>query len=859
MEVEIKLSDKAITYGTVLGDQKLEWSYRATFKNTAAYGQTARYENDKLRITWIGKTKSKRVRIEKKVDKTFVLITNDAEFVTDQITTKQNYNLVLTPRAFLVEDIPVYIDTLDPSFAPDEFRNNPSENDEDIVKFMLSSRSPPVVDFQPVTIKTGGVIENDSDMFDDDNFFDSQDGKITTSGFMGDTAETQHIVKSAGVYSLVSLQPAEIGDIFIGDDTLHQYVLKHSKRTKNNEIEVRSALQCALYWLKTNYKTEISPGVYPGQIISDMYGRLYRYAFTINGQFVVWDHRISVLQPKGLVAYDTCDFQHRMITITKTPDIPFESKMAFMTAALNAVPLNRLGVMCCYVLNTDIPDSMSTWMTVPFSNCVFVAARFLLDENQNTFVKDENSKRYIRRVSKYYKYWKKVTEAIKRVKEIPSIERLYNYNERDLFLEFCDNTINHVERSQSFTAKNPLHMEQISYVSEPHFNEWTELYPWNEENSNVKNPETAVRSLGKVVRDFWLPKIKIKKVPKTKDDYTFSYNGEEFQKSRLPNNNGKTFRRYQLSDGKKFRWKKIISEGFNDDNSLYNTTEHWGNHVFWIINHTCDIVYAKIFHNGLQQIMEEGDGDMEKAAKTRHIPPGTFRAFCKKTLQCFIDHGLVMPDFKPENIAYFDTVDGPVIRVIDVEAIMIPQPGKEIFSNGTYPLLYTGNNTYDSPATALLNTWYSVIVSMIFYEMWFNDSSFRDNNDVLYGKVLDYMTELMNYKKGRGKKYNKNGPAGEDVRNKLFTVVGRRSKRDDNTVPTNMSDVPRHPLLKLLNLTLPEPNLEKDKTNLSNELVTIINGFFNSVKNITYASLKEKSDYRYDVIKEMVKESISAM
>lgn len=109
----------------------------------------------------------------------------------------------------------------------------------------------------------------------------------------------------------------------------------------------------------------------------------------------------------------------------------------------------------------------------------------------------------------------------------------------------------------------------------------------------------------------------------------------------------------------------------------------------------CKVVRTAHFKGGRIQVMEMGDTEPRMMEPTAQVV-AAYAAFCRDVMLCFIDRGLVCPDWKLSNVTAFTRPCGesgkePVFRVIDVDGITKPALDRHNWS-ATFSCLYVPGN-----------------------------------------------------------------------------------------------------------------------------------------------------------------------
>lgn len=133
----------------------------------------------------------------------------------------------------------------------------------------------------------------------------------------------------------------------------------------------------------------------------------------------------------------------------------------------------------------------------------------------------------------------------------------------------------------------------------------------------------------------------------------------------------------------------------------------------------CNVVKTAHFMDAKIMVMELGNEDL-------HNVNASFEDFCNETMLCLLDHNLVCPDWKLDNITAFSSPCGDgrdVYRVIDVEGITAPNLLNHQWV-ATYHCLFLPECTKASTeaevrkmvATLQIQTAYAIEMSKILYE-----------------------------------------------------------------------------------------------------------------------------------------------
>ena len=82
----------------------------------------------------------------------------------------------------------------------------------------------------------------------------------------------------------------------------------------------------------------------------------------------------------------------------------------------------------------------------------------------------------------------------------------------------------------------------------------------------------------------------------------------------------------------------------------------------------CKVARTVHFLGGIVQVMELGSSSLWPVTATKSLAD-KFDAFSNETALCLFDAGLVCPDWKAENVAYFQSPTCDTFRVIDVDGV----------------------------------------------------------------------------------------------------------------------------------------------------------------------------------------------
>lgn len=82
----------------------------------------------------------------------------------------------------------------------------------------------------------------------------------------------------------------------------------------------------------------------------------------------------------------------------------------------------------------------------------------------------------------------------------------------------------------------------------------------------------------------------------------------------------------------------------------------------------CKVARTVHFLGGIVQVMELGTSSLWPVVATKSLADD-FDAFSNETALCLFDAGLVCPDWKADNIAYFESPACSTFRVIDVDGV----------------------------------------------------------------------------------------------------------------------------------------------------------------------------------------------